>query len=140
MLGSPEDAFYVKTMQSLNRFEGDIQRVLAKKALALQELLAAHFCGHDFGSLANNQAVASQINLSARRLGHRFLCRKCKQPADLRCSRTNRSKHGSFQFEHYNNSRRTHHCGHTVVPDLLLVPMQKQDLRSREARRMSKKM
>lgn len=109
-------------MVLLSQFDAKIPEALEPVVAKYRQLLD-QLKGHSFGLLEANQAVASKILAQLNSMNYRVRCPRCGEPATLRCSRTNGSANGSFQFEHYlGGGRRTRHGGSTVLPGLDLVP------------------
>ena len=113
-----------ETLAALSQLNTALDEALAPIINQLQQLLT-QLGGRSFGSLANNQRIARELQSLFMSLGVRVVCPRpdCNEPSSVRCKKAGGAKHGSFQFEHPRNGRLISHATSIVIPpDLHLVP------------------
>jgi hypothetical protein len=107
----------------LQAFHSQIRQAHAPTKEEL-EVFLARLEGRSFGSLAENQRFAAELQQLLNALGLRVQCPTCGQPARIRCASSGRAKSGAFQFNHAGGQKVTNHGGSTKLPPLKLVPAQ----------------
>jgi len=116
--GPPNADDALATLAQFDDHLADLQRPVVKQVQQFLDQLE----GQSFGSLEANQAVASALQFLLNRLGLRVECPRCGRPAIFRCRSSRSPTTPSFQFEHFEEGRRTNHVGTTTWPALRLVP------------------
>jgi hypothetical protein len=114
-------------MESFEQRIGDLTAALDEAQKPIVEQLQAilkELQGKEFDSFEAKKRVVSMVNSMTQRLALAIACPKpgCGKAATMRCSKSGRSAHGYFSFEHEENGRRTKHGGESVLPVLHLMP------------------
>ncbi|TWU44839.1 hypothetical protein Q31b_00090 [Novipirellula aureliae] len=112
--------------------ERELNRLQRSIRLAIEAQLRK-FAGRSFGSLAENQQVATSIHALLDRHGLRVRCSECGHPAILRVSPRGGLAKGAFVFDHTIEGRRTFHGGRATMPELRLVSKPARKNSSRKA-------
>ncbi len=100
--------------KSLNSLRREMQRKFDEYLAALE--------GTRLESLAENQALAKQLQRLLDSYGFRVRCPECGEPAIMRCLSAGNSTTGAFVFDHYLSEGRTFHGGKSSIPKLEVVP------------------
>jgi len=110
----------VGAANELAELERELNRLQRSIRLAIETHLRK-FSGRSFGSLAENQRVATSIHALLDSHGLRVRCSECGHPAILRVSPRGGLASGAFVFDHTIEGRRTFHGGRANLPELRLV-------------------